>query len=354
MKFFVYALLFNILLGSCSGYFSREEVTELPGKQDSFRTGILRYLDDQIEMNPEEVSLYIEKAGYLKDEGWPNSALPVLNTAIALDSNNNKAYSLREAFFLSKGRYKDALRDIAVLEERGILTDNLINDKIEALYGRQDYQDFFSAAVANAAILNRRNKLNFSKYYLSRGDSLLAIRYGYLSFLEDSLQSNSVLKLANLLIDKGFAEKSLMVLSKGQSADPAYELTRAEILMQLDEREEALQVIKDLTDQGDTTALSKLNEYFQTTGQIDSAIYYNDRHMIGNDTTISLLKKQALLYQERFYWSKALEFLNLVIKKDPSDEEAQSEASKVRGKIAYLRNLKAQRDSIPQSDSNNP
>lgn len=349
---FLIILLFT--LAGCGGYFSREEVKEIPRLQNSFRTGILSYLDDQIEKYPENTDLYIEKARYLKEEGWPNEALPVLNKAIELDSANDEAYSLREAYFLSKGRYKDALRDLEVLENKGNLSEDLRNDKIAALYGRQQLEEFYSLAAGNIDALNTNNKLNFSRFYLSRGDSLMAIRYSYLSFLEDSLSDQSVLQLATLLNQKGFQEKSLSVLESGDSNAPAFDFARAEILLKMEKEDQARQIFKKYYELGDTSALVRLNQQFLSRDLLDSAIYYNDRFMMENDTSVFLLKRQAALYQRKFYWNKALEYLNIILKKDPDNEEALSEVSKVRGKIAYLRNLKARRDSVSAGNSNNP
>lgn len=343
-----------VLLNSCGSYFSREELTEIPRKQQSFRTGILRYLDDQIEKHPDQVDLYIEKARYYKEDGWPNDALPILNQAIELDSTNLEAVKLRESYFLSKGRYKDALRDIGFLEEKGLESPELKNDKITALYGQQNFDDFFREAAGFSANLNRINKQHFSDYFLSQGDSLMAIRFAYLNFLERSLDKEKTLRLVNLLLEQGFTQKSFNILGDEDSDDADFNLTKADILMKLGERKRGVSTILRFAEKGSLKALLKLNEYYLSEKKLDSAIYQNDQFLQRYDSSLVILKKQAFLYQNKFLWAKSLDYLNIIVKKDPSDKEALKDVSKVSGKIAYLRSLRNKRDSIPKINTIKP
>ncbi|MEL6562324.1 MAG: hypothetical protein AAFQ94_29395 [Bacteroidota bacterium] len=126
MRIAIIHIFILITVCSCGNYFSRDDMTEIPSRQQSFRTGIVSYLDDQIRKHPDQVALYLEKAKVYKEEGWPNDALPTLNQAIELDSASFEAYQLRSSFFISKGRFKDALKDITLLEKKGIQDQQLI------------------------------------------------------------------------------------------------------------------------------------------------------------------------------------------------------------------------------------
>ena len=345
MRKAVLHIILLFIVCSCGDYISSDDMTEIPGEQQSFRTGIISYLDDQIKNYPDRVDLYIEKAQLYEKEGWPNDALPTLIEAIELDSVNIEAYKLRSSFFMAKARYKDALRDITFLEKKGVQDEQLINDKITAYYGQQNFPDFFETAMGFTGKLSSVNRKFLSEYFLSSGDSLLAIRYAYLNYLNGTLNKGDKIQLINLLISGNFVDQSSDILESLETGDTETDFAKANLLLKLGEEQKGMGMIRQLANDGILVALLKLNEYFLAKNLTDSALLQNDHYLSNYDSSAILLKQQSKLYQNKYKWSKSLEYLNIVIKKDPFDEEALQELSKVRGKIAYLRSLKSKQDS---------
>lgn len=345
MRIAIIYIILLIIVGSCGNYFSHDNMTEIPSKQQSFRTGIVSYLDDQIRKHPDQIALYIEKAQIYKEEGWPNDALPTLNRAIEIDSTSLEAYQLRSSFFISKGRFKDALRDIRLLERKGVQDQQLINDQITAYYGQQNLSKFYESATKFTDDLNAVNRKFLSEYFLKNGDSLLAIRHAYLNYLNGHLKEEDKIDLINLLMDKNFIDQSSDLLLTLNSKEPESELAKATLLMKMGEEQKSLKIIRNLAEKGVLVAVLKLNDYYLSKNLPDSALIQNDYYLTNYDSSVLLLKQQAMLYQNRYKWSKSVEYLQIVTKKDPSDEEAQQELSKVRGKIAYLRSLKSKQDT---------
>jgi len=347
MRITLVLIIFGTILFGCGSFFSKEKVADIPSRELSFRTGVVRYLDDQISKYPDDPKLYLEKARYLRNEGWPNEALTILNEAIKLDSGLLDAYYLRQSYFLSKGRYKDALKDISILGRNGISTINLNNNKITAYYGQQNFKMFLSQVLQYQGILSNANRQLLSQYFLSKSDTLLAIRHGYLNYLSRAMNRDDKLLLAELLLHKGFVEKSLEVLDSDSTEDNSYGLLKAEVLLKSDYPQKGVIIIKKQVLTGNFNALTKLNDYYGSEGQIDSAIYFNNVFLQNADSTVTVLNMQAGHYKSKYFWVKALKYYELALKKDPANQEALKEASFVRGKIAYLRNLKAKNTINP-------
>ena len=175
----------------------------------------------------------------------------------------------------------------------------------------------------------------------------MAIRYGYLNYKEHAIDVKKTLELINLLTAKGFAKKSFDILESVNSEEDDFNFARANILISLEEEEKGVHIFREMAEKGSLEALLRLNDYYVTRNYNDSAIYRNNRYLSEVDSSIVLLRQQSRLYQSKFLWAKSLDYLNIIIKKAPSDEEALQEASKVKGKIAYLRSLRAKRDTIP-------
>ena len=334
-----------LLLSSCTNYFSSERMDEVPHKGSEFRSGIISYLNDQIRSNPSDISSYLQKAAYYQREDWPVDALIDLNEAIRLDSANLTSYQYRQSYYLKHRRFKDALKDIDFLEERGVSSLQLLNNKLKVFYGQKRFDEFFQLAQ-NLPIesLLPVNRNCLAQYYLSNGDSLLAIQSLYHNYIDHTISIEETTFLAQLMVAEGFHEEAVKILSK--LPKPETDLVKANILMNTGKPGEGSAILRKLSLAGNQKALLSLNAYFSAEQLKDSAIYYNSEYLQKYDSSTKILKLQGRHYQSRYLWAEALACYTTLLKKTPTDQEALREAGIVRGKIAYLRNLRSKRDSV--------
>ena len=335
----------SLLLCSCSSYFSKEPIARQPGETSEFRAGVLKYLDTKIENDSDKQGWYLEKARQYQLAGWPEDALEVLNTAIALDTGAIAAYVLRQAYFIDQEQYKKALKDIAYLQDKGLDTDYIVNSRLTALYGEEQWREFHQEVKEFTGDLSSYNRTLLSRYYLSEGDSLLAIRHAYLNYLNHPLADAEVIELVGLLTASGFSEKAMTILGQLDTEDESVQVEMASVLMQTGQLSEGIEILQNLSNEGNKEALSRLHTYYLSRNQLDAAITLNTQYVQQYDSSVVTLHRLGQLYQQKRYWSSALRIYQAILKKDPDNEEAIKESGKVSGNIAYLRSLKTQRSN---------
>ncbi len=353
MRIFVFPLIAVIFfLTGCNDFFSNEKMNGIPDKGKSFSTGVIKYLNDQIRSNPSDISLYLEKAKYYEQENWPVDALIDLNQIIKFDSANLDARAYRQSYYLKHNRFKDALSDLSFIERKTELSQSQQNSKLSALYGLQRYDLFFELSKqVSINYLNSFNRKLLGQYYLSNEDSLMAIRQFYFNYLQDEIDELQLLTLVDLLIEHSYTTAAIDVLDHVNSEDPYFKLVKSKILILNGSESEGVTLLKSLIDHGNASALFYINEFYQNKGVIDSAIYYNNLFLQNTDSSKQVLRLQGKYYQDKYFWNKSLQFYQAILKNDPADQEALRESGIVKGKIAYLQNLRSKRNTIPETNN---
>ena len=325
-------------------------MVDKPERIGALKSGVLEYLDRQIRNDPANPEWFLEKARYYQQTGWPNDALEVLNEAILTDSSLLEAYNLRLLYYLNKGRYKDALKDADHLISRSYVTDDLINNKLTALYGQKQFQEFHNEVLGFGGSLNQLNRRLLARFYMERGDTLLAIRHSYLNYKKFDFEDDELLDLVELLSSEGFINKARAILKQADRDSENVQLARARLDLKSGQESEGLEQLISLAEDGSKDALFDLGIYYQSLNQPDKAIELYNRFLQRQDSSLQVMNQLGNFYQQRYSWSQALRIYREVLKKDPSNEEASRESGKVSGKIAYLRSLNAQ--GTTESDDN--
>ena len=350
MRFFLWSMLVLMFLSGCSGFFSQEQMVAQPERVGALKEGVLLYLNQQIKDEPDNPKWYLEKALYYEQTGWPSDALEALNKVMALDTGSLEAYTLRLRYHINKKNYEAALQDADYLLKKASYSEELVNNRLTALYGQGRLEEFHEEVLGFTGSLSPLNTGLLSKYYLNRGDSLLAIRYAYLNYQNTQLSDEALLDLVNLLSKKGFTDKALTILEGVSTVTQGSQIALATLLMGDEKVEEGVEILNALVVQGSQKALLQLSRHYESQNQLDEAIGIYNTFLQQNDSSVQVLNQLGQLYQQRYFWSSALRVYQQVLKKAPNNEEAIQESQKVSGKIAYLRSLKTQQGSEPTNN----
>ncbi len=343
-KVVLYVLLFFLI--GCDFRYSKDAIPELPQINADFREKALIYLDEQIEKNPEDIDLYLEKLKLYDDQGWPLNSIRTINASIEIDRANVSLYKFRKDYYIKHGNYRKALTDIDYLIQKTYAEPNLLLQKVEILFRLNRFDEALQ-------LLNSKELLSIdhpkiyrirSEIFLAQGDTLLALRNLYLHYERNKQHEAVNNKLINLLIKTKHWKKAEEVMNELASADSAYAMEAAIIQLKLGKYEKAIPTLQYFAQNGNNNALQELSDYYFNFNKFDSVIYQNNYYISHYDSSNTAFMRIGKAYDRKGWWSTSLNYYEIVLATDSTHQEALQEISKVKGKIAYLRRLKEERE----------
>lgn len=338
-----------IILSACGYRYSKEPIPDVPAIDESFLQNSITYLDKMIQQDPENMDLYQQKLKIYKDQNWPREAITALNASIELDSSNLELVKMRKDYYLKNGSFRRGLSDIDFIINKGDDSKELALEKAIALYELNRIRDTWNTIDTYSL-----NTLEDSRLYklkgdllLLEGDTLLSLRNYYLYYLNDSKNAELNRKMINLMVATKNWNKASQVLEELSGNDSSYYLESALAKMNTGKEEEGKGIIRDLVESGDRTALFSLSDYYYESGKYDSVIYFNNYFANNYDSLNTSFIYIARSYDKKGWWTRALMYYDLVLQTDSTNQQALLETQKVKGKIAYLRKLKEEKERAP-------
>ncbi|WP_109831038.1 tetratricopeptide repeat protein [Reichenbachiella versicolor] len=187
-----------------------------------------------------------------------------------------------------------------------------------------------------------------AKVYLALKDSLSALKYYELSFEEDSLDMRSIKELVYLYLHKGDLDRAVELYDRldKQYLSKDYFYSLGSKIIGTKENSLGVRLLEDGLVNGDVRSGMKLIKHYKGLNNLDSVYFYSDMLLQVDSMNLYGLCSKADYFNDKGYFSSSVQYYEKVLSIDSLNEEARLGLSKVYGKIAYLRKIKEQKESL--------
>lgn len=272
---------------------------------------------------------------------------------------NAMILELTSDFYLSHGDIDQALSYNSKAESHGAQSVDFYKKRSKIFAAKDDYGlaiDYINKAVA----INGSDPdiyLSKGEVYLKFGDSLSALTNKRHAFSNDSTRLDIAADLAYLFAHNKESNKAFEIIKwlEFNNYKPV-EMSnlKASLYRQVGNSQLANKQLGDLLAQGETEAGLSLLKFFRQKNKYDSIIHYATKILELDSLSLPAMEAKAFSFDRKGYFSSALLYYNQMLNIDSLNEEALKGVRKVNGKIAYLRQLREQREAIPTFDFASP
>ena len=294
----------------------------------------------------------------LENQNWIHVSEAHVQDILKIN-NNAQVLEFIADYYLGQNDFKKAFEYNTEAESQGANSIDFYKKRAKILTAVGQYG--LAVDYLNKAVMLNQNDPDMyllkGDVYLKLGDSSSALRYKEQAFLNDSNRTDigidlahiyastrrypEALKMADYMIENGVEVKSMTFLKAKQYRE-----------RQLDE--EANAALSELLNSGFSQAGELLVSFFNNQKEYDSVIYYSTKVLEIDSSNLMSLHSKAMAFDQKGYFASSLVYYEQLLALDSLNEEALEGIRKVKGKIAYLRKLREQREAIPTFDFASP
>ncbi|PIB34959.1 hypothetical protein BFP72_05910 [Reichenbachiella sp. 5M10] len=336
-----------LFFSACSQKYGRypiEAMTEV----GSFNDQVL-FDEDVVDLGGEAL---VQSLLQSRKYSWANFSLSDAKKVAQRQGESAYVSFLLADYYYHMGQYDKAL---SLLETEGV--DELPQLQVDDLKA-QIYSEIGEYAMAidliNSAILINRGSARLygqkAEVYLKMSDSLSAIAYYEKAWELDSTAVDVPLRMAQLYAGVKEFDRAIAWLDRVKVDNLEVKKVKIETLRSQGNDARANVLLAEMLATGDLQSGEELMAYFTEVRQLDSVLYYSTRILERDSTNLPALFGKAEVFDTKGYFSSSLRYYESVLEIDSLNEEALDGVRKVNGKIAYLRKIKEQKESIPSFD----
>lgn len=224
------------------------------------------------------------------------------------------------------------------------------------IHAKKGENDIAIDQINRAILVNRFDPELYKEkgqLYLDFGDTLSAINYLKKSMLLDTTKLESCILIAQLFSQKRDYESASYWLERGLLFDAnnmKLRFVQSDIYRSAGLDNEANEVLKHLLETGSPIAGERLLNFFVESSEYDSVLNYANQLIVLDSLNMSALLSKGVAFDRKGYFSSSLNYYEQALSVDSTNQEAIQGMHKVKGKIAYLRKIREQRESIPTFD----
>ncbi len=348
MRHYLLSTIWIILLTACQNRYSQHYLPDQGELQD--KAGVAFFAgDERLDNDVAKVRYLIE----LKQNEWKNVGQEeIAELAVGLDQSVESCQLLAE-YYASIDELGLAQSWSAQAEKLGANSTGFYKtlSEIHSLSGRHD----LAIDYINKAILINRNDAEMyeqkGNIYLHYGDTLSGIEYLERAFYLNPNNENLSIDIAGIYIAQGKtakAEKWLLSLEEVSTARHARLL--GQLYLQTGRNAEALVYLNSGFEKGMLIAGEDIIYYYKGMNNVDSTLYQANRVLEIDSTNAVANNAKAYCFDKKGYYNSSIQYYEKVLARDSLNQEAHDGIEKVKGKIAYLRQLKERREAIPVFD----
>lgn len=350
MKSLAKALPFLCLLFACN-LRPAEDRIRIPQVTPSFYENAAARLGDELEKDPNNLSLLKLQLSYYEKLDWPLEAGECINRAqevLDLEPIIAKKY----ADFYVKNSQFEALLDLRdKLSERFETPDWMWHYQISAA-NKTGRFDEAKMLLRSFFTTNRSNRDHFfgGKEYLIAGDSLLGLYHLQKVKVEMQQNSDFVKVYIPLAYHNGAYREVLNVINDYNDRDVdltlPYKARSSYALGQTDAAKKLLWSIPVKTN------LETLHTWYLKEQKLDSSVICLERILVTSPNDIDVLLRKGKIDDRRGWLYRSAAAFNQILDMDSTHAEARESLDLVNRKIAYLRRIREAEQDIPTINLN--
>ncbi|MEO9967185.1 MAG: tetratricopeptide repeat protein [Reichenbachiella sp.] len=347
-------LLLIVVLGtqSCNGRFGAYPLTEKPLTTLVSDSGTLPEVKRARDMDVNDVIQYLNLH---EESSWIHTTEAELISLVNEFDDSPEIHELVADYYLTIGNVEEALVYNTKAEERGARSTEFYKKRAEVFAALGQYGlaiDYLNKAVK----INGNDPdiyLSKGEVYLNMGDSISSLQYKSHAFIQDSSRLDIAADLAYLYARHDELDKSRNLIDLLIASDyrpKEMKKLDASLYRRKGQMDQANAIYKSLLDSGDTAAGVVLIDHFKQQNLHDSIVHYSTLLLEQDSSNLFALEAKAISFDYKGYYTSALIYYNQMLDIDSLNQEAHEGIRKVKGKIAYLRKLKEQKEAIPNFD----
>jgi tetratricopeptide (TPR) repeat protein len=344
------------LLSACDNRFGNYEILDVDSGNalEAYSFEYLEKEKDYLDSEHATMWLFVNK----KYE-WSNVQKSTVELLVETHPQNKEVNELCASYYLFIGEYPRALELNMQAEKLGTNTTEFYKTRSQIYSGLGRY-DLAIDYINKAVMINSNDPeiyLSKGDIYLRLGDSLSALQYKEQAFFHDPSRMGIAYELAHLYVKSEMYEKAIVLIEE-LSSQNYQETSLAFLTVEIRERKGdylgANNLLIDLLKKGELAAGKRLLNYYEQSKNYDSLVSVSSLILELDNKNLLALRSKAKAFDNKGYYSSALMYYDQVLDIDSLNEEALLGVSKIKGKIAYLRKIKEQRESIPTFDFGAP
>lgn len=345
MKFSALFLPFLCLFFACD-LRPAEDRIRIPQVTSSFYENAATRLGEELEKDPDNVSLLQLQLSYYEKLDWPETAGLCVEKArkkLDLDPINSKKYA---DFYVKNRRYEALLTLRDDLAERFETPDWMWHYQISAAnqVGRTEEAKNLLRLYFTSPRSDEDHFFGGQEYLLT-GDSLLSLYH--LQKVKKNMQNRRefVQVYVPLAYHSGAYEEVLNVIDDYD--DRTVDVTlpyKARSYYALGQRSAAKKMLWSIPVKSN---LETLHQWYLTENRFDSAIICLDRLLIADPDNLEVLLRKGKIDDQRGWLYRAATTFSQILEIDSTHSEAKESLNLVNRKIAYLRRIREAEQDIP-------
>jgi tetratricopeptide (TPR) repeat protein len=313
-----------------------------------------------VRANPDNPDAYFKKAIYLEALGRTSESLTAVKQAINLDPDPD--YLMKEAELLEiAGDYQTALARASRAQILGGDYPELWHLMASLNYRQGNLETALSEV--NQALQKYPESLSYyctkGKIYWSLNDTLMAIDCFSKSSSNPETQYESLKYLALINRITGNYEQAFEYVNQNLDAYPDDRdllLEKGKLFSETSQYDSALTIFHQLIAK-DTADLEPLYQSALVHYQrrwYDSALYYTGKTLQLDDRHFPSMLTEARVYDRRTYYGTSMRKYQEILDIDSTYTPAVEELTYLRGKVAYLQKIRAEREANSQVEIISP
>lgn len=342
----IFLFLFLPLVFGCR--YQAKETIVVPRLNSAFYTEVLEQINDELDANPKNDDLVIQKLYYCEQLGWPMdciSALEAWRTKYGMDNQLVEQYM---AYYQQHDMHDDLLRLIEVWNNDYGLEDRFAKPYIISLVKSRRKAEANKALKKYAELYRTDDDISFlSAQYLALENRLFAAFY--LSKLHKRRPVNELTdEYGRLLVQLGYIElgsKYLQTYASAYATDRDWNVSVASLLDSRNAFQQSRSFLMPYIEED--TLVYFVSRSFQMELLWDSAVWYLNTAIAKDSTDGMPWYKKGRLYEDRGWISYSLPFFERAIELNPNDTAAWKRKNLIERKIAYLQRRKMEQNVLP-------
>lgn len=336
---------------SCDFRYGKQRIESL-GSETVDQGSVLDAINLELESNPNDGFLLKRKVNFLENSDWPDGSLDALNKALVVLPEDGEVHYQAALFFHSRDQLELAIAELVQAGNLGYLTSDYFLTYAQVLLKSGNVQAAFDQ-------INRFQELdpnNYRSYYLKgsifleRGDTALAVAALNNAFRMERDDDDLNLQLIDLYLALYDTANYVRVIDQVTRNDEGWLLKIALLKESYGLTNEAILDYKTIIAKNPDflPAYLYLTRSYYQVGQLDSTILYSQQITQRDSLNLQARLIRARSYDRKYQYSAAIDEYQALISIDSTYDNAQEELISVYRKVAYLRRLREEKESIPE------
>ena len=352
------SLRFSILLITvffqCCGLKYGTDKIEHPTFNSATNQTVLAAIDNELSQRPNDGELLKRKVRFLESAEWPTSSLSTIKRAVNALPEDGELFYIKARYHLEKDDLTPAIMAMRQAGRLGYLTAEYFSVYSQVLLMAGEAGEALKQANRFQQLdpNNYRSEFLRGKIFYQLGDTTAAISAFNLAFDLQKKDDGLNLLLLDILLTRKDSAGFNKVIKNIEYDDEGWLLKLAMLKYSHGLLRDANTDFKKILRQNSEfmPAILYLGRSYFEMKVYDSAIFYSRIALQLDSLALAARLIQAMAYDKQYLFSEAIEEYRALLTIDSTYQNATEELNAVYRKVAYLRQLREEKEAIPQFD----